>query len=265
MHSALMYYRNCHCKTLFKISQYGGTARRAGVFKTCRCGDDRISRDRNHDHGILGKQGSDRTCGDEVESGSDFCSLHDITSESENESNMGDGYGRSDESGNVTHLKSGYRNPTGFRRWGKVAGSGGLCYTCVMGTWKSKNRHKYLLQYHIIFVCKYRKKLLMSKQISDDIKQFSYEICQKHKVIIRYMETDKDHIYYMIETEPTMSISKIVNLMKNYTTYHIWKRYPDYLRKHFWKEHTFWTDGYFVCSVGNVSEEMLRKYIENQG
>ena len=60
----------------------------------------------------------------------------------------------------------------------------------------------------------YRKKLLMSKQISDDIKQFSYEICQKHKVIIRYMETDKDYIHYMIETEPTMSISKIVNLMK---------------------------------------------------
>ncbi|WP_455760839.1 transposase, partial [Eshraghiella crossota] len=69
-----------------------------------------------------------------------------------------------------------------------------MCYTCVMGTWK------------------YRKKSLMSKQISDDIKQFYYEICQKHKVIIRYMETDKDHINYMIETEPTMSISKIVNL-----------------------------------------------------
>ena len=69
-----------------------------------------------------------------------------------------------------------------------------------------KNRHNYLLQYHIIFVCKYRKKLLTVKQISDDIKQFSYEIYQKHKVIIRYMETDKDHIHYMIETEPTMSI-----------------------------------------------------------
>ena len=48
----------------------------------------------------------------------------------------------------------------------------------------------------------------MSKQISDDIKQFSYEICQKLKIIIKYMETDKDHIHYMIETEPTMSISK---------------------------------------------------------
>ena len=134
-----------------------------------------------------------------------------------------------------------------------------------MGAWKSKNRHKYLLQYHIIFVCKYRKKLLALKQISDDIKQFSYEICQRHKVIIRYMETDKDHIHYMVETEPTMSVSKIVNLMKSYTTYHVWERYPNYLRNHFWKEHTFWTDGYFACSVGNVSEEMLKRYIENQG
>ena len=60
-----------------------------------------------------------------------------------------------------------------------------------------------------------QKKLLTAKQISDDIKQFSYEICQKHKVIIRYMETDKDHIHNMIETEPPMSIRKIVNRMKS--------------------------------------------------
>ena len=134
-----------------------------------------------------------------------------------------------------------------------------------MGTWKSKNRHKYLLQYHIIFVCKYRKKLLVSKQIAEDIKQFSYEICQKHHVVIKYMETDKDHIHYMVETEPTISVSKIVNLMKSYTTYHIWERHSSYLRKQFWKEDTFWTDGYFACSVGNVSEKMLQEYIENQG
>ena len=79
------------------------------------------------------------------------------------------------------------------------------------------------------------------------------------------METDKDHIHYMIEAEAMMSVSKIVNLIKSYTTYHIWKKYPNYLRKQFWKEHTFWTDGYFACSVGKVSEEKLRKYIENQG
>jgi len=79
------------------------------------------------------------------------------------------------------------------------------------------------------------------------------------------METGKDHIYYMIETEPTMSASKIANLMKSYITFHIWKQYPKYLGKYFWKEHTFCTDGYFACSLGNVSEGMLREYIENQG
>ena len=130
--------------------------------------------------------------------------------------------------------------------------------------WKSKNRHKYLLQYHLIFVCKYRKKLL-SNRISDDIKQLSYNICNKHNIIIKHMETDKDHIHYMVETEPTISISKLVNLMKSYTTYHIWKLHSNYLSKHFWKERTFWTDGYFVCSIGNVSEKTLKKYIESQG
>lgn len=108
------------------------------------------------------------------------------------------------------------------------------------------------------------KKILVGT-ISDDIKQLSYEICNKHNVTIKKMETDKDHIHYLIETEPTISISKIVNLMKSYTTYHIWQLHQKYLSRHFWKEHTFWTDGYFVCSIGNVSEKMLKEYIENQG
>ena len=70
----------------------------------------------------------------------------------------------------------------------------------------------------LFFVCKYRKKLLALKEISDYIKQFSYEICTKSNIIIKYMETDKDHIHYMIETEPTISISKVINLIKSYTT-----------------------------------------------
>ena len=134
-----------------------------------------------------------------------------------------------------------------------------------MSEWKSASHNKYLLQYHLIFVCKYRKKLLVSQNIADDIKQLSYEICNKYNVTIKKMETDKDHIHYLIETEPTISISKIVNLMKSYTTYHIWQLHQKYLSRHFWKEHTFWTDGYFVCSIGNVSEKMLKEYIENQG
>lgn len=46
---------------------------------------------------------------------------------------------------------------------------------------------------------------------------------------------------------------------------HIWKHHKSCLSKHFWKENTFFTDGYFIYSIGNVSEKQLRKYIENQG
>lgn len=60
------------------------------------------------------------------------------------------------------------------------------------------------------------------------------------------METDKDYIHYMIEANPMLSISKIVKLLKSYTTYHIWKKYNKYLVYFYWKEKTFWTDGY-IC------------------
>ena len=73
------------------------------------------------------------------------------------------------------------------------------------------------------------------------------------------METDKDHIHYMIEIAPNISISKVGNLIKSYTTYHIWNKHQKYLLKHFQKEKTFYTDGYFVSSIGNVSEVTLKK------
>jgi len=140
-----------------------------------------------------------------------------------------------------------------------------VIYNLFMSRYKTKNRHKFLLQYHIIFVCKYRKKLFLSKEISEDIKRLSYNICNKHNIIIKYVETDKDHIHYMIELETNISVGKAVTLIKSYTTYHIWIEHSKYLSKYFWKERIFWTDGYFVSTIGNVSEETLHNYIENQG
>ena len=51
------------------------------------------------------------------------------------------------------------------------------------------------------------------------------------------------------------------------STYRIWRQNNNqiYLKKHFWKENTFWSDGYFACSIGNVSKEIIEKYIQEQG
>ena len=134
-----------------------------------------------------------------------------------------------------------------------------ICYILVVHENLKTDTNIYY-NYHIIFVCKYRKKIAGFKSRYRRYKTVSYEICQRHKVIIRYMETDKDHIHYMVETEPTMSVSKIVNLMKSYTiTNYVWERYPNYLRNHFGKN-ILLTDGYFSCSVGNIRRNAKKIY-----
>lgn len=135
----------------------------------------------------------------------------------------------------------------------------------MANVYKTGSHNKYLLQYHLIFVCKYRKPLLVYQDIISDVKRLSLEITQKHNVIIHYMEVDKDHIHYMIETTPNINLSNLVRTMKSYITFHVWEKYHGYLSKHFWKERTFFSDGYFIISIGNVSQETLRRYIENQG
>lgn len=78
------------------------------------------------------------------------------------------------------------------------------------------------------------------------------------------METDEDHVHMMINMIPSISVSSIVRRLKQISTNKLWKLCPRLLEKHFWKEHTFWSDGYFVCSIGNASEETIKNYIKNQ-
>ena len=53
--------------------------------------------------------------------------------------------------------------------------------------------------------------------------------------------------------------------LKQISTHRIWEKQGVVLKSHFWKENTFWSDGYFVCSTGDASMETIKKYIEEQG
>lgn len=127
----------------------------------------------------------------------------------------------------------------------------------------SQNHCKYLLTYHIIFVCKYRKKLLI--KYGYDIKQIMYDISKKYDFTIIVMEVDKDHIHIMINATSKLSPLQIIRALKQQSTIKIWEIYKNELLKEFWKEHTFWTDGYFCSTIGEVSSKTLKQYIQNQG
>ena len=128
----------------------------------------------------------------------------------------------------------------------------------------TKNRRKFLLLYHVIFVVKYRKKIL-SPAITSTLKESLSNIEAMSDFCISEMEVDQDHLHLMIDADPTVSISQIVRRLKQQTTSSLWKNHGDYLKRHFWIEKTFWSDGYFASSIGNASIETVRSYIQNQG
>ena len=129
--------------------------------------------------------------------------------------------------------------------------------------YKSKNHSKFILTYHIIFVCKYRKKLLIN--YGEDVKQIMYDISKRYDFDIKEMEVDKDHIHMMISSVPKISPLQIVRVLKQQSTIQMWRRYAGELKKQYWKENTFWTDGYFCSTIGEVSSKTLKHYIQNQG
>lgn len=129
-------------------------------------------------------------------------------------------------------------------------------------SYRTLNHAKFLILYHLIFVVKYRKKLL--EKYGADVKQGMLEIAERSDFDILEMEVDKDHIHLMVESEPELSPLQIIRRLKQETTVKLWNLHPE-LNKEFWREQTFWSDGYFCCSIGNASIETVRKYIESQG
>jgi len=106
----------------------------------------------------------------------------------------------------------------------------------------------------------------MSNEFIDTkVKDIFKRIESKSEFLIGIMEIDKDHIHLLVSYPPKVSISSIVRKLKQESTIALWKHFPAYLSKHFWKEHTFWSDGYFACSIGEANPDTIRKYIENQG
>lgn len=126
------------------------------------------------------------------------------------------------------------------------------------------NRRKYSLKVHIVLVTKYRKQTLKGTA-ADDAKQKIYDICNIRGYEIIAMETDRDHIHILLEYDTTDRVCDIVKNLKQETTHYLWQKYTGFLSSQYWKKKIFWSDGYFACSIGEVSEKTIQKYIENQG
>ena len=96
------------------------------------------------------------------------------------------------------------------------------------------NRRKYNLKVPIVLVTKYRKQLLKDS-IADDVKQKIFDIANTYGYEIIAIETDKDHIHFLLSYDTT----DIVKIVKQETTYYLWHKYGSLLSKQYWKKKIF--------------------------
>lgn len=113
---------------------------------------------------------------------------------------------------------------------------------------------------HIVWVTKYRYKILTG-DIQKRCRELVKQVCDSEDVKILKGAVSKDHVHMLIEYRPSMSISDFVKRVKGRTSRMIQMEYPE-LRKKYWGRH-FWAIGYGVWSTGNVTEELVKEYLEH--
>lgn len=116
--------------------------------------------------------------------------------------------------------------------------------------------------YHIVWITKYRYPVLVG-DIGVRVRDLTRQICQASQVEIIRGTVSPTHVHIYVSVPPYLSISKLVQLIKGKTSRKIQQEFPE-LKKRYWGQH-FWAIGYFVRTTGNVTDEMIKEYIERHG
>lgn len=132
----------------------------------------------------------------------------------------------------------------------------------TLQTGKTRWAH-YQIAYHFVWIPKYRRKILVG-EVEIAIKRTIAECCEIHGFSLLALETDVDHVHCFISAPPKDSPSKIVGLLKGHSSKKVRAQFPA-LAKATGKDQ-LWTSAYYVGTAGQVSAEVIRRYImECQG
>ena len=131
-----------------------------------------------------------------------------------------------------------------------------------MRNYRKSSHSIYDIKYHIVWITKYRKPVLRC-EIAERARDLIQEICKSRDVEIIKGHISRDHVHIFVSVPPHISVSNLVQSIKGKTSR---KTLSEFRRLNlaFWGRH-FWGRGYFAASSGNVTDEVIMKYIEQQG
>lgn len=125
------------------------------------------------------------------------------------------------------------------------------------------NNAVFSLYFHLITVVKYRQKVFTSDSIISDMKTILLNIAKDFEVELIEVECGEDHIHLLFKCKPTLELTKFINILKGHSSREIRKLYKDFLKDKLWGD-SFWSPSYFLATTGNVTVDILKKYIEQQ-
>ena len=130
-----------------------------------------------------------------------------------------------------------------------------------MRSYRHNSHSKYDLKVHLIWIPKYRKKVLTGK-VAERARDLLRQICMEHEADIISGKVASDHVHVFLSYRAQISISKLVQQLKG-TSSRVLLQECAHLRRQFWGRH-FWSRGYMAVSSGNITDEMIQQYIDEQ-
>ena len=119
---------------------------------------------------------------------------------------------------------------------------------------------KWKCQYHVVFIPKYRRKIMYGK-VKKDVHEIIRTLCEYKKVKITAGAVCADHVHLCIELTPKYSISSFMGYLKGKSALMIFDRHQEMKIR---GDKEFWARGYYVETIGNIDEATVKKYIEKQ-
>ena len=132
-----------------------------------------------------------------------------------------------------------------------------------MSEYIHKSHNVSVLIYHFVCPAKYRR-VVIDEDVDNVLKETCREIEKRYDIRFLEIGTDKDHVHFLVQTVPKISATQIIRTIKSITAREVFAQCPQ-VKKKLWGGE-FWTDGYFVSTVGqHGNEETITQYVKNQG
>ncbi len=127
-----------------------------------------------------------------------------------------------------------------------------------------RKRHNVsVLLYHIVCPAKYRR-IVFSDEVDHVLTEVCLEIAQRYEIVFLEIGTDRDPVHVPVQSVPSYRPPKLVRIIKSLTAREILARVPS-VKKKLWGGE-FWSDGYYVSTVGrHGTETVIRNYVKQQG